>query len=105
MTDITRFRNFVQKMTRLVEGAGDDEKRLLAEGKVLLAELLKHDDWLPDELATAEAVHYQQVVLHCDALERFSVVSFFWGPGLKTPVHDHTVWVMVGVLLGAEFCV
>lgn len=104
MTDITRFRNFVQKMTRLVEGAGDDEKRLLAEGKVLLADLLKHDEWLPDEFATAEAGHYQQYLLHCDALERFSVVSFVWGPGQKTPVHDHTVWGMVGVLRGAEIC-
>ena len=35
--------------------------------------------------------YYQQHLLHCDPLERFSVVSFVWGPGQKTPVHDHTV--------------
>ena len=42
--------------------------------------------------------------LHADPLERFSVVSFVWGPGQRTPVHDHTVWGLVGVLRGAERC-
>jgi predicted metal-dependent enzyme (double-stranded beta helix superfamily) len=37
-------------------------------------------------------------------MERFSVVSFVWGPGQTTPVHDHTVWGMVGVMRGAELC-
>jgi predicted metal-dependent enzyme (double-stranded beta helix superfamily) len=32
------------------------------------------------------------------------VVSFVWGPGQKTPVHDHTVWGMVGMMRGAELC-
>ena len=43
-------------------------------------------------------------LLHCDPMERFSVVSFVWAPGQKTPVHDHTVWGMVGVMRGVEFC-
>src|SRR5690606_19453619 len=42
--------------------------------------------------------------LHCDPLERFSVVSFVWMPGQKTPIHDHTVWGLVGVLRGLEKC-
>ena len=36
------------------------------------------------------------------AAERFSVVSFVWGPGQATPVHDHTVWGLIGMLRGAE---
>ena len=31
-------------------------------------------------------------------------MSFVWGPGHITPVHDHTVWGLVGVLRGAEKC-
>ena len=54
--------------------------------------------------AEADAGRYRQYLLHCDPLERFSVVSFVWGPGQQTPVHDHTVWGMVGVLRGAEIC-
>ena len=30
------------------------------------------------------------------------MVSFVWGPGQKTPVHDHTVWGLVGMMRGAE---
>ena len=30
------------------------------------------------------------------------MVSFVWGPGQKTPVHDHTVWGVIGMLRGAE---
>ena len=33
---------------------------------------------------------------------RFTVVSFVWGPGQATPVHDHRTWGLVGVLRGAE---
>jgi predicted metal-dependent enzyme (double-stranded beta helix superfamily) len=35
-------------------------------------------------------------------LERFSVVSFVWDRGQSTPIHNHTVWGLVGVLRGAE---
>jgi predicted metal-dependent enzyme (double-stranded beta helix superfamily) len=30
------------------------------------------------------------------------VVSFVWAPGQGTPIHDHRVWGLVGVLRGAE---
>ena len=33
---------------------------------------------------------------------RFSVVSFVWGPGQRTPIHNHTVWGLVGMLRGEE---
>jgi len=32
------------------------------------------------------------------------VVSFVWMPGHRTPVHDHTVWGLVGVMRGEELC-
>ena len=104
MKNIARFRHFVAEFTRLTEKSGDDEKTMLDAGSKLLGELIKHDDWLPDECAQPHPQYYQQYLLHCDPLERFSVVSFVWGPGQKTPVHDHTVWGMVGMMRGAESC-
>jgi predicted metal-dependent enzyme (double-stranded beta helix superfamily) len=104
MTDIRRLRSFVQDMTRAVEQFGQDEPAMLREGKRLLAGLIAHDDWLPREFAEAHPEGYRQYLLYCDPLERFSVVSFVWGPGHITPVHDHTVWGLVGVLRGAEKC-
>jgi 3-mercaptopropionate dioxygenase len=99
-----RFRNFVAEFTRLIERAGNDEKRIHAEGEKLLADIVRHDDWLPDEYAQPHPQYYQQYLLYCDPLERFSVVSFVWGPGQKTPVHNHTVWGLLGVMRGAESC-
>ena len=37
-----------------------------------------------------------------DPFERFCVVSFVWAPGAVTPVHDHQMWGMVGMLRGSE---
>lgn len=99
---IDRLRDFVAGMTRLVEQAGGVEPRLLAEGGELLGTLVARDDWLPASFAQPHPEHYQQYLLHCDGLERFSVVRFVWGPGQKTPIHDHTVWGMIGQLRGLE---
>jgi predicted metal-dependent enzyme (double-stranded beta helix superfamily) len=67
-----------------------------------LRELIAHDDWLPDPFAQPDPERYQQFLLHADSRQRFSIVSFVWGPGQSTPVHDHTVWGLIGVLRGAE---
>lgn len=99
-----RLRSYIQAMTRLVEAHGEDEPHMLAEGEKLLKDLIDHDDWLPEEFAQPSPDSYRQYLLHCDPLERFCVVSFVWGPGQKTPVHDHTVWGLVGVMRGAEMC-
>ncbi len=104
MRNSTRLRDFIQSFTRLVEKVGQDEERIFADGKVLLTELITHYDWLPEEFTRPNPEKYQQYLLYCDPLERFSVVSFVWEPGQETPIHDHTVWGMVGVMRGAESC-
>jgi len=101
--DLSRLREFVRGMTALVERT-QDEAHLLAGGREQLAALLAQDDWLPDAFAQPDPARYMQYLLHCDPLERFSVVSFVWQPGHATPVHDHTVWGLVGQLRGAERC-
>ncbi|MBY0330191.1 MAG: cysteine dioxygenase [Acetobacteraceae bacterium] len=100
MGGITTLRDFVRGMTRLADAAAD-QRRLLEAGSALLRDLVARDDWLPADCAEAGPT-YRQYLLHCDPLERFSVVSFVWGPGQRTPVHDHTVWGLVGMLRGEE---
>lgn len=100
---IAPLRRFVTAMTALVDQVRD-EAPLLAQGRGLLAQLLADDGWLPEAFAQPRADRYAQYLLHCDPQERFSVVSFVWGPGQATPVHNHTVWGLVGVLRGAEAC-
>jgi len=101
MPDLAHFRNFVTGFTHLIEST-ENESQVLDSGFQLLSDLVSHDDWLPDEYAVPHAQYYQQYLLHCDPLERFSVVSFVWGPGQRTPIHDHRVWGLIGVLRGAE---
>lgn len=95
---------FIDSMTRLVETPGKEEPELLDEVENLLRQLIATDDWLPEKFARPDPVSYRQNLLYCDPASRFCVTSFVWGPGQTTPVHDHWVWGLVGVLRGEEIC-
>ena len=79
-----------------------DEQPLLDAVALRLAALVKKDDWLPEEYTLPHPHHYQQYLLHADSGQRFSIVSFVWGPGQSTPIHDHRVGGASGMLRGAE---
>ena len=91
----------MQQLATLLE-PGPSEPDILVHGGALLRELVCVDDWLPEAYALPDPQRYQQYLLHADALGRFSVVSFVWGPGQATPIHDHTVWGLIGMLRGSE---
>ncbi|WP_414476359.1 cysteine dioxygenase [Microvirga sp. M2] len=97
-----RLRTFLAQMSKLMEEAGNDEAVLLNRGKEHLEALVAHDDWLPEQYAKPNPDRYQQYLLYCDPQERFCVVSFVWGPGQETPIHNHTTWGLVGMLRGSE---
>ena len=102
---ITPLRSFVCAMTRLVESRGNAEADALEPARDLLAALVRRDDWLPDEFAAPDPARYRQYLLYGDPLDRFSLVSFVWGPGQRTPVHDHLMWGLIGMLRGEEVSV
>lgn len=95
------FRDFVREMTILAD-QNPDEGGMLKAAHPLMADLLEDDRWLPDMFAQPNPDRYSQYLLHCDPMERFSIVSFVWGAGQETPIHDHTVWGLLGVLRGQE---
>lgn len=100
-TGIDRLRSFIAEATRHADrhgAAGMAGPELRDAFRALVA----HDDWLPPACARPDPERYRQYLLHCDPLERFCLVSFVWGPGQATPVHDHTVWGYVGMLRGSE---
>lgn len=96
-----RLLTFVTALSRLLDEQ-PQEPLILERGSALLADLVKHDDWLPEAFATTHPQFYQQYLLYKDPLDRFSMVSFVWGPGQKTPVHDHMTWGLIGMLRGQE---
>ena len=95
-------REFVHAFGLLLD-TRPEEPQLLAQGRALLRTLVARDDWLPEAFAEPHPAYYRQYLLHADSTERFSVVSFVWGPGQATPVHDHTVWGLIGMLRGSEY--
>lgn len=101
---MTALRDFVVAATKAMGPNGLDEGEAHAKLGPLLRKLIATDDWLPAAFAEPDPVHYRQYLLHCDPLERFCVASFVWGPGQKTPIHDHKVWGLIGILRGAEHC-
>jgi len=99
---IARLRDTICALTRLVEHHGNAEDAVMEPARDILAGLVAQDDWLPDAFATPDPAKYRQYLLYGDPLDRFSLVSFVWGPGQKTPVHDHLMWGLVGMLRGVE---
>ena len=102
-TSIARFHHFLAQITRLVDIA-PTEAELLSQARQCLQSLISQDDWLMPEFAQPHPQHYQQYLLYADPQDRFSVVSFVGAPRASTPIHDHTVWGLVGMLRGSEFC-
>ena len=81
---------------------GGEESSILPRIGDAMRTLVAEDNWLDDAYAQPHPQYYQQYLLHADPDDRFSVVSFVWGPGQETPIHDHTVWGVIGMLRGDE---
>ncbi|MEY3943848.1 MAG: hypothetical protein RLZZ133_1538 [Pseudomonadota bacterium] len=80
------------------------EPEVIKGARPILSKLIENSSWLDSAYKAPHPEFYQQYLLYADPSNRFSVVSFVWGPGQSTPIHDHTVWGLVGVLEGAEKC-
>jgi len=99
--NIPKLREFVTAIAELVD-KNLSEDDILKQGGDLLRGLVSVDDWLPEAFAQPHPEYYQQYLLYADARQRFSIVSFVWGPGQATPIHNHTVWGLIGMLRGVE---
>lgn len=91
---------FVSELDRLLDAGQAD---FLYRAAAAMKKLLRADgSWLPPPYRRPHPMHYRQYLLYRDALSRFSIVSFVWGPGQRSPIHDHQVWGLVGTLEGVE---
>jgi 3-mercaptopropionate dioxygenase len=97
-----RFTRFVKALTGTLDEAAGDEARIFHLATPHVAALVAHDDWLPERLTIPIPGAYGQYLLYRDPGTRFTTVAFVWDGGAGTPIHDHTVWGIVGVLRGAE---
>jgi predicted metal-dependent enzyme (double-stranded beta helix superfamily) len=102
MANIERLRIFAAHAAQSVALHGRNEAAVLASISPALATLIAQDDFLPEAYTRPDEKYYQQYLLYGDPAQNLSIVSFVWGPGQKTPVHNHRVWGLVGILRGGE---
>ena len=79
-SSITRLGKFITQMTRLVSRDDYSEQAVLEIGPNYLADLISTDTWLHEPYTEPHPRYYSQYLLYCDPFERFSIVSFVWGP-------------------------
>lgn len=95
---------FIASVEELVAAGGESQVDFWPQLGDAMRKLVANDNWLPASMSVPHPQYYQQYCLYADPQDRFSVVSFVWGPGQQTPIHDHTVWGVIGMLRGAEIC-
>ncbi|MBI3077381.1 MAG: hypothetical protein HYY85_10450 [Deltaproteobacteria bacterium] len=66
----------------------------------VLADLLKQEDWLPEEYRQPAPDRFITYMLHSAPDRAFSITSGVFAPGQATQVHDHLTWGLSGVLEG-----
>lgn len=84
---LDRLRQFIGELATLLDSR-PDESTPARPSPPLLAELVRQDDWLPEDCARPDPQRYQQYLLHVDSRQRFSVVSFVWG---RARSHRYTI--------------
>lgn len=57
---------------------------------------------IPERFKRASPDHYVMYPLYIAPDESFCIASAVWGVGQVTPIHDHGVWGVVGILEGVE---
>jgi len=102
LEDQPAFTNFIQTVDTIVGRAPAAPDSAIADIGEAAQRLVSCDDWLPDAATVPHPQFYQQYLLYCDPQERYSVVSFVWGIGQRTPIHDHMTWGVIAMLRGAE---
>ncbi len=81
-----------QDVTTTVETIKAELCRLLRSGRIDL----------PPALTREVDGHYARRLLHRDEERGYSIVVMTWGPGQRTPIHDHSgMWCVEGVWGGS----
>jgi predicted metal-dependent enzyme (double-stranded beta helix superfamily) len=72
----------------------DGHKRI----KALLEDALKNPDGVITELGKPTSAGFE--VLY--AANNLSIINFVWAPGMELHAHNHNLWAVIGIYIGAE---
>ena len=81
---------------------GGPKPEMVTRVQSLVTGFLATSGSLPERCLVSEQKCYARHLLHLDPDRRFSIVVMVWGPGQRTPIHDHGgMWCVEGVYQGA----
>ncbi len=92
---------FIRDVTGALRKCETDMERIRTI-QPMLAHLLRNKSALHQRFRMPLKDSYAQYLVHKPDDDSFSIVSFVWLPGQSTPIHDHTVWGLIGVYEGEE---
>ncbi len=78
-----------------------DKRAIPVELKPYLEQLLRHRNWLDEASRQPNPDTFAVYTLHQEPDDSLLIMSAVFLPGQGTPVHDHAVWGMYGVLENA----
>lgn len=102
----------VEAVNEAIQGLADGIEGVLAKASgereivdgvaEVLAEAFANGFDIPEKYKVPGEKYYVMYPLYIDKDEKFCIASAVWGVGQVTPIHDHGVWGVVGILDGVE---
>lgn len=77
---------------------GVSGRESLLRVRLVLADLIKLGDWLPEQYRQPAPDRFTTYMLHSSPDRTFSITAGVFAPGQATQVHDHLTWGLSGVL-------
>lgn len=99
---IVQLDQFIEEAYQIVH-AGKSDWWIVEELSDQLSQLVGEWGWLPEKYCTPQpGCSYSQYPLYIDPKEEFCVTAIAFSPLLVTPIHNHTVWGVIGIYQGEE---
>ena len=91
-------------MALIIRRLAHDEPQLCRAVAAALAPVIRSAAWLGPALRRPRPDSYRRHCLHEAPDGAFSIGCFVWGPGQRTPIHDHRAWGVIGTAIGEIEC-
>jgi 3-mercaptopropionate dioxygenase len=88
------------RVVAILNAYRENESALCSAVAVALAQAIGDAGWIPQALRVPAPTTYRRELLHEAGDGSFSIGCFVWGPGQRTPIHDHRCWGVIGGAVG-----
>lgn len=91
---------FAATVAAIIRNHGGDETATCTWVAAALQRVVQDPDWISPALRVPSPIGYRRERLYEAPDGSFSIGCFVWGPGQRTPIHDHRAWGVIGAAIG-----